>query len=269
MTNERIKEILLDIKDTKLDFTVTQSGKASKKVNGLYYPNTHEIILHNKNFTNDNELIYTAIHEYTHHKATENLIDLMGVSSIYNAKVHTAKFWISFNELLTIAEKKGYYKLSITEYPDLQELTVKIKTEYLEKNGELMKEFAALLSKAFTLCTEHGIRYEDYIERTLLLSRTSARDIRGLANLPISPKVGFDNMKVLSKVDDDELRNKAQDALLHGASPITVRDMLKKPKEVDEEDKRERLEKEKNRIERAIDSLNKRLQIIEEAIDNL
>ena len=53
MDNARIKEILLDIAPTELDFTVTQTGKESKRVNGFYMPDTHEIFLHNKNFKND------------------------------------------------------------------------------------------------------------------------------------------------------------------------------------------------------------------------
>jgi len=48
MDNAKIKELLLDIQDTKLDFTVIQSGKESRRVNGLYKPDTHEIIFHNK-----------------------------------------------------------------------------------------------------------------------------------------------------------------------------------------------------------------------------
>ena len=55
MNNEQIKEMLLQIEDTKIDFTVTMSGKESKKVNGLYKPDTHEIILHNLNFKSDNQ----------------------------------------------------------------------------------------------------------------------------------------------------------------------------------------------------------------------
>ena len=71
MDNARIKEILLNIKESELDFTVTQTGKESKRVNGLYKPDTHEILLHNLNFKTETELIYTAVHEYTHHIITE------------------------------------------------------------------------------------------------------------------------------------------------------------------------------------------------------
>ena len=56
MNQDRVKEILLETADTELEFSVVFTGKSSKKVNGLYKPDTHEIILHNKNFANDNEL---------------------------------------------------------------------------------------------------------------------------------------------------------------------------------------------------------------------
>ena len=107
MENARIKEILMDIAPTELDFTVTQTGKESKRVNGLYSPDTHEILLHNKNFKTDNQLIYTAVHEYAHHLNAENLLNTLGVAAVYNAKVHNQAFWARFNELITIAEEKG------------------------------------------------------------------------------------------------------------------------------------------------------------------
>ncbi|MCK7483142.1 MAG: hypothetical protein M0C28_43355 [Candidatus Moduliflexus flocculans] len=36
-------------------------------MNGLYKPAAREIILHNRNFDDDLQLVYTALHEYAHH----------------------------------------------------------------------------------------------------------------------------------------------------------------------------------------------------------
>ena len=91
--------LLMRFKRTKLDFTVIQSGKESRCVNGLYKPDTHEIILHNKNFKTDNEMIYTAVHEYAHHLLTEEALATMGDTALPNARVHTQAFWAKFNEL--------------------------------------------------------------------------------------------------------------------------------------------------------------------------
>lgn len=108
MTNEHIKEMLLELEKTDIDFTVTMTGKESKKVNGLYKPTTHEILIHNMNFKNDNQLMYTAIHEYTHH-----LINVRneknGISSQKGEKSHTTEFWAKMDDLVEKAVKQGIY----------------------------------------------------------------------------------------------------------------------------------------------------------------
>lgn len=277
MTNDEIKKRLLDIAPTEIDFSVTMTGKESKKVNGLYYPATHEILLHNKNFKNDNELMYTAVHEYTHHLQSEELIKLMGVGAIYNAKSHTQKFWARFNDLLVIAEKKGYYTLDLSVSAELEALTVRIKTDYLEKNGELMKEFGRLLLQAQKLCKEANIRYEDYIDRVLQLPRQAEKDLRVVAVMNVPTNIGYENMKTLSKIDNDDIREKATNDLLEGNAPISVKQRLMAAKsnakqnkgDDSSSDKLSKLQSEKNRIERAIENLESRLKIVEDAINAL
>ena len=90
MDNASIKDMLLDIQESKLEFTVTMTGKESKRENGLYKPETREILLHNKNFKTDNELIYTAVHEYTHHLINEeNIVANGGREPPHQARSHT------------------------------------------------------------------------------------------------------------------------------------------------------------------------------------
>ena len=271
MDNQRIKEILLDIAPTELEFTVTQTGKESKRVNGLYAPDTHEILLHNKNFKTDNELIYTAVHEYTHHLVAEELMNTTGFANQpYNAKVHNQTFWAKFNTLIKIAEEKGYYKLSIEESPELKELTEKIRHDYLEANGKLMQEFGKLLIRAHELCKEANIRYEDYLDRVLQLPRNAAKDITRVGAVEVNPAIGFDNMKVVAcakKKDDREAMVKNFE---DGNSPAGVREMMKrKAQETKNADPLQKLEREKNRLEKTIQALTQRLEYVEEAIANL
>ena len=91
MDNEQIKQMLLQIEDSKLDFTVTMTGKESTRVNGLYKPETREILLHNKNFKSDMQLIYTAIHEYTHHLLNEEQLEATGMPEIVKYLFSTSK----------------------------------------------------------------------------------------------------------------------------------------------------------------------------------
>jgi hypothetical protein len=57
MNQDQVKTKLLSIADAPMEFTVIFSGKKSKKVNGLYKPDSREIILHNKNFGDDENLL--------------------------------------------------------------------------------------------------------------------------------------------------------------------------------------------------------------------
>ena len=270
MTNERIKEILLDIQQTNLDFTVTMTGKESKKVNGFYKPDTHEIFLHNKNFKSDNMLIYTAVHEYTHHVIT---VEKQELDPTYcpSCRSHTQEFWATFGGLIKIAEEKGYYKIGWEENEELKALTEDIKTNYLTKNGELMREFGKKLSKAYELCQEAEVRYEDYIDRVLCIPRNSAKDIRKVSSIDIDPSIGFDNMKVVANVKKADQRKEVEQEFLDGGkSPSTVREMMKqKNLQAKQADPKTKLEKEKGRLEKTIAQLTERLEFVEESLANM
>lgn len=268
MNNDQIKEILLDIQNSEIDFTVTLSGNESKRVNGLYKVETREIILHNKNFKEDNQLIYTAIHEYTHHLMNEKVIQSSGGKlSLNTSRSHNNAFWALFHQLLDIAEQKGYYKLTLESSPELEQITKKIRTEYVEKNGQLMIEFGKLLMEAHKLCIDANIRYEDYIDRVLQLPRQAAKTITAVSNANVDPSVGFENMKMLASIKGDDKRQEAENQLANGKSPDTVRNMMKrKCNEVDEKTK---LTKEKQRLEKTIAALTTRLEIISDTLEQM
>lgn len=270
MTNERIKEILLDIAESSLDFTVIQTGKESKRVNGFYKPDTHEIFLHNLNFKTENQLVYTAVHEYTHHIVTVTKQE-NDPGYAHNAKVHTQEFWAKFGELLGIAENKGYYKIGWQDNAELKALTEDIKVNYLARNGELMQEFGKKLAKAWELCKEADIRYEDYIDRVLCLPRNAEKDIRKVGASNVNPAIGFENMKVVASVKKpDDRANIEKDFLDGGKSPATVREMMKqKSAQARGDDPKSKLEKEKNRLEKTIAQLTQRLELVEESLANL
>ncbi|MCI5606409.1 MAG: hypothetical protein MR420_03030 [Spirochaetia bacterium] len=270
MTNERIKEILLDLADASVDFTVTQTGKESKRVNGFYKPDTHEIFIHNLNLKSDNQLIYTAVHEYTHHLVT---VERQENDPAFGkcCKVHTQEFWAKFGELLQIAEQKGYYALEWQKNEELKALTEDIKTNYLAKNGELMQEFGKKLSRAMELCNEADIRYEDYIDRVLCIPRNAAKDIRKVGASNVNPSIGFENMKTVASVKKSADRQEIEQGFLEGGkSPATVREMMKqKAMQAKGEDPKSKLEKEKNRLKKTIAQLEQRLEYVEESLANL
>jgi hypothetical protein len=273
MNQDQVKAKLLAIEDAPMEFTLVFSGKKSKKVNGLYKPETREIIIHNRNFEtggegggegkkiDENLLLYTAIHEYAHH------LHACSRGGKLSVRAHTSEFWAVFHELLEKAEAKKIYHNVFDGSGELSELTETIRKKYLKENGNLVKELGGLLLRAHELCTAAGGRWEDYIDRVLCIPRQAANLAVKTYQYNLSPETGPDNMRFLAGIKNEESRMAAETALLKGKSPDMVKTAIRqKP----EEDSRERLSKEKLRLERTIVSLTRRLEEVEhelEAID--
>jgi len=258
MNQDSVKKKLLSIEDAPLDFSVVFSGKRSKKVNGLYKTDSREILLHNKNFDEDNLLVYTAIHEYAHH------LHACSRGGQLSARAHTSEFWAIFHRLLEKAEKKDIYKDVFSGSKELEKLTATIRKKYLAENGNMVKELGQLLLKAHDLCSALGGRYEDYIDRVLCIPRQAANLAVKMHQYNLNPETGADNMRFLAGISNEEKRQAAESALLAGKSPDTVKTAVRKKSASEgDEDPRLTLEKERLRLERTIASLKKRLEEVE------
>jgi hypothetical protein len=261
MNQDQVRTILLSIEDAPMEFTLIFSGKKSKKVNGLYKPDTREIIIHNRNFDDDNLLLYTAIHEYAHH------LHACSKGGTLPVRSHTTEFWAILHGLLEKAEARGVYKNVFTESPELADLTETIRKKYLLQNGSLVKELGMLLLKAAGICDSIGARFEDYIDRVLCIPRSAAKMSMKMFEYNLDPSLGSDNMRFLAGIKNEDARTAAEKSLLEGNSPDAVkRETMKRPRE---EDSRDRLEKEKLRLERTIVSLTNRLNEVERELETL
>jgi hypothetical protein len=265
MNQDQVKAKLLLIEDAPLEFSLIFSGKKSKRVNGLYKPESAEIIIHNRNFEpgpqGDNLLLYTAIHEYGHH------LHACSKGGRLSARAHTAEFWAIFHRLLEKAEAAGVYTNVFGDSEELTKLTERIKQRYLKENGVLMKELGRELLKAQKLCTAAGGRFEDYLDRVLCIPRNAAKMAVKMHEYNLDSALGADNMRFLAGIRNEDTRRAAEQALLKGRSPDTVKMAVRKsPPE--EEDPRARLEKERQRLERTIASLTKRLKEVETQLQN-
>ncbi|MCL2410718.1 MAG: hypothetical protein FWC97_03650 [Treponema sp.] len=256
MNQDQVKEKLLKIEDAPLEFTLVFSGKKSKKVNGLYKPNSREIIIHNRNFqpdeTGQNLLLYTAIHEYAHH------LHACARGGTLAPRAHNSQFWAIFHELLEKAEAKKIYVDVFNASPELLKLTGVIKEKYLKNNGQLVKEMGKHLLTAHDLCFKIGVRFEDWVDRMLRIPRAAANTAIKMFEWDISPEVGPDNMRFLAGIRNTEERQAAEASLIKGKSPDTVKVQVR-GKET-EQDPTVMLEKEKARLERTIAQLSKRLE---------
>lgn len=261
MNQEQARSMLLEIEECPAPFTLVFSGKASQKVNGLYKPETAEILLHNKNFESDNQLLYTALHEYAHH------LHHIRHAGLTQARPHTQEFWAIFNTLIQKAQAGGFYENVFETEAEFVELTKTIKENCMRANGEIMLEFGRLLAKAADLCRVHKARFEDYIERVLGLPRATATAAVTAQHIGLDPAMGWDSLRFVSGIHDADERSRAIEALSAGASPTSVKGMLKSSG--DFEDPADRLLKEKTRIEKTIRSLSERLEEIEKKLSEI
>lgn len=261
MNNDQVKKALLSIRRSPHDFSVILSGKKSRKVHGLYKPDSREIIIHNLNFKNDNELLYTAIHEYAHH------LQFTTSAAPVSARTHTTAFWNLLHTLLFEAEEKGIYSNPFERIEEFRALTREIRGRFLEGGGALMKEFGKVLVRAHALCEKHGTSYPDYLDRVLGLPRTGAAVIVKAHTLDLDPRVGFENMRTLARIRDDRARDRAQEDLGAGHSP----DMVKArygPSALPKS-RLDALRAERERLQKSIESMKKRLKEIERRLSEL
>ena len=267
MNIEQAKEKLLLLCPEAPDFLLVFTGKSSKKVHGLYKPDTREILIHSKNFTDDNGLMYTAIHEFAHH------IHHTVYGPIITTRTHNSKYWQIFHALLKKAEELDIYHNPFRANKEFIAITEKIRKDYLEGNADLMKELGRLLRDVAELCAKHNLFFEDYIDRELNLQRGTVKTIMRVSEMDLPSEVGYENMKMLSSIKDPEVREEAKEAFLGGDSPDSVKGLVelatqKEEDKIVEADPVLKLEKEKEKIEKSIKNLNVKLERIEKMIED-
>ncbi|GHV89899.1 hypothetical protein AGMMS50268_04020 [Spirochaetia bacterium] len=259
MNQDQVKERLLKLHDCAEEFIVIFSGKKCKKVNGLYKPGTKEIIIHNRNFgvgddANNDLLFYTAMHELAHH---------IQFTEFHQKSVrsHTALFYSTLDDLVDIAEKKGLYEMPIDD--DTQKLIDEVKDISCEI-AALQRKLGNVLHRLHEDCQEKGIRFEDVLERKAQIARSTQKSAMKADALNLPAEIGADVQDAAISERDDEKRA----AIVHAGKEGKSIDQAKRalatpPAEVDETVS---LMKEKARLERTINSLNRRL---EEVIEHL
>jgi hypothetical protein len=263
VNQDQVKELLLRLNDDVEEFSVIFSGKQSKKAHGVYHPDTREIIIHNRNFDNENALLYTAIHEFAHHVHFTTSAVPVGPRS------HTLEFRSILHRLLERAESLQVYVNPFDGDTEFAALTERIRTRFLSENGRLMKEFGAALLEADALCRKRGARFEDYVERELGMDKRTATTLMKIHSFDVTPAIGYQNMATVAGLPTREKRQEAQQRFEAGESPDMVKTALGSRGRPEDEDPVRKLEKERNRIKRTIRSLEQKLHDVEDRLSLL
>jgi len=222
INQESVKELLLKLQPSDTDFTVIFSGKKSGKVNGLYKQDINEIVIHNKNFKNDNELIYTAIHEYSHH--------LMWCKYHKIGKIpkHNNEFWGIMYNLIDLAEEKNLYK----KYPDesvkkeIQNLVSSAK-KINEEIASRYKKLGEIISEIRKETNKHEIRIEDILIRECQLSKKTAEMAEKAYGHNIDSSLGQDLQQAVISEKDNEKQSSIIEDIKKGKTIYQAKQNIK------------------------------------------
>jgi len=252
MNAEQVKEKLNAVYHSEYDYTVIFSGRKSKLINGLYKPADKEIIIHNKNFADDNLLMYTAIHELAHHVC-------MAEKGMRGAKAHTQLFWSVFHDLLDVAVSKGIYIRRKNE--GLNKLVERAK-EIDRQIAKLQRELGEVLIEINRISADADVRFEDVVDSEINLSRKTTNAAIKAAQQNVPEQYGQDVQNLLIGTKDEQSRNEITAGADNGKSINQIKQRASKQNSVSTI---ERLTKEKNMLEKTIETLGVRLrQIISE-----
>jgi hypothetical protein len=198
--------------------------------------------------------------EYAHHVHCERGAFVPG------ARAHTNEFWAIFHELLEKAEEKGSYENSFATDPEFVDMTKRIRA-VMPENGRLMLDLGKLIAEAEALCRKRFVRFEDYLDRAIGVPRTSAGAAMKAYAYQIPADIGWDAMKVVSGIKKPDTRAVAIDAFKAGKSPESVKALVKSERPSD--DPKARLDKERERLERTIHTLQDRLAMVESELSRI
>jgi hypothetical protein len=261
MTPEDVKQALLRLHDCAEEFTVRFSGKKSGRVNGLYYPASREILIHNLNFigedgaVNEADLFYTAMHELAHH-----IMDTEKHQRIQKAaRIHTREFYAVLDDLADKAEELGIYT------PELDEETRGLIEDARRVSAEiarLQRELGGILMKLDAVCKKKGLRFEDIAKRKAGIAGATVRKctrIHGM-NLPNGISADAQEALALEWKSGEETQAAMITAALAGKSPAQIQRLRQQPAKPKESKNEETaLLEEKARLERTIANLRQRL----------
>jgi hypothetical protein len=242
MNQDKVKEILTKyLPEGMEDFQVIFTGKESSKIDGLYNKETKEILIHNRNFKDDNNLIYTALHEFAHH------IDFIQNPKKSSRHCHNKDFEIILHGLVVKAmDGEDFKTLDIPE--------VRSVISVSKEHTKFLKNFGKILISCYEKCQQYHYPFEDVVERVCQLDKKEAKVIMSMYAFDVPEDINSDLARNIVKLKDPVER---QEAIENKALPAA-----RAPKDpVDEETF---LMEEKKRVEKAIEKKLERLKQIEE-----
>jgi len=265
ITDKIVIQNLNKLYECKEPFDVIFSNRKSKTINGTYKPNNKLITINVSNFMNDEGIInksmlmYTAMHELAHHiQHTE-----YGQKS---TRCHTKLFHAILDDLADKAEEAGIYKPLIDL--NIEGLISEART-ISRAIANLQRDLGKILHKLNDACLEKGVRFEDVIKRKTRISLESAKKSFKIAMLDLPEGISADIQEALASERDDEKRKAMAASAQAGRSVAQVKRAGSSSSSGQKsENEFDNLLREKERLEKTIQTLQSRLKSVMERINS-
>ena len=267
MNQEQVHEQLTALHNCKEPFTVVFSGKKNRRVNGTYRAFTAEITIHNRNFISDDGelqeslLMYTAMHELAHHiQFTEH--------GQIGHRSHTNLFRAILDDLADKAEKQGIYspKIFFPKNPELESVIIEAQL-LTQQIAQLQRELGAVMRKLQKVCFQSGVRYEDVVQRAVGISMNTAKKVSRIQALDLPKNISADKQETIAAERDADKRRVMVIAAQAGKSVAQVKQAGSASHSGKGETETENLLREKERLEKTIAELQRRLRKIMEQLN--
>lgn len=185
----------------------------------------------------------------------------LGIEVKNGGKSHTTEFWAKFDDLLEKAvEAKIYTRERSKDLSSLIEEAKEIDREIVN----LKKKLGKILSEIHEKSQKENIRFEDILSHDLNISKNTAE--KCLKSKNIEENFGQDEMETVLKVKDSQTQQNIIDGLKKGKTINQASASIKKDKNLSQYEK---LTKEKVRLEKTIQQLEERLEIVSEKLSGM
>ena len=253
MNQDELKALLLKVRPAPKEFTLIYTGKKSKTANGMYCPETAEIIINNKNAWIDSQLIKTGLHEYAHH-----------LQFCQEGKTnHARAFQAILADLTTEAMSQGFYA---PDYSGVKDYCTQIRSA-LATITQLEKTLGNVLHEFSLECTRQGLDFFEVADRELKLTRRSLKrydSARQLEMFPEDIEATPDLVAAVAAAPKKEKQETLEKIL--GGGTASQAAMPKPAKPAESEYTTPQLIKEKKRLEKTMHKLADRLEQIDETL---
>ena len=190
MTTAALKNILNQYTD-HTEYTIVFIEKGILALKSYYIPETKQIVVHDKEFKSDNEMIYAAFHELAHH------IDYAEHRELSKRNAHGGRFYFILHDLINRAINAG-------DFIPIEEFYLENVRAINNQSVEQLREMGQALVQMVETCRSIHYPIEDVITRVLHMKEGEVDTLIRIFQQQIPDKVGGEFARRLGRIKNPQ-----------------------------------------------------------------